>query len=265
MSLFDRIKGLFAKEPEPPESSYLYPGTRTLVNLPGIKDAELLDKFERLSTRQRIEEGVPPFDLTPAGYRSIHRHLFGDVYSWAGQYRESDIGKRDPTGQYRTIFMSHELIAGDMNRIFTELKGENFLKPQPYQPHTETPDYFAQRAGEYIREINNVHPFREGNGRTMRVFLAALAEQAGHQLDMTRIEPRLWNEASVEASNKISGQPLARIIRAAIVERERVPEACSRSAGDEQIPNRSEYQPGSHKPALKEPGRDRDDRGGRGD
>ncbi len=60
-------------------------------------------------------------------------------------------------------------------------------------------DAFARQAGEIIGDINHVHPFREGNGRVQMVYLRQLAAEAGHRLDVTRIEREAWMAASRDA------------------------------------------------------------------
>ncbi len=63
---------------------------------------------------------------------------------------------------------------------------------------------FASRAAEHLSELNAIHPFREGNGRTLRAFLKHLAGQAGHPLELTRINPEPWMQASIDSS--VSGR-----------------------------------------------------------
>jgi cell filamentation protein len=59
-----------------------------------------------------------------------------------------------------------------------------------------TPEDFAREAGVIMGDVNYVHPFREGNGRTQMFWLEELARQAGHPLDLPRIHPNGWIEAS---------------------------------------------------------------------
>jgi cell filamentation protein len=75
---------------------------------------------------------------------------------------------------------------------------------------------FADKAGEIIGDINYVHPFREGNGRTQALYLEALARQAGHPIDLTRLVRESWMEASKAAHAGRYG-PFADCIRAALV------------------------------------------------
>jgi cell filamentation protein len=74
---------------------YVYPGTRVLRNVENIHDAEELARFERLMTAQRLREGLPNVELSADGYRALHRHLFQDVYDWAGRDRIVEIAKGD--------------------------------------------------------------------------------------------------------------------------------------------------------------------------
>jgi fido (protein-threonine AMPylation protein) len=45
-------------------------------------------------------------------------------------------------------------------------------------------------------DVNYVHPFREGNGRTQLQYLKQLSGQAGHPIDLARVDPGRWIEAS---------------------------------------------------------------------
>ena len=58
---------------------------------------------------------------------------------------------------------------------------------------------FAHEAGEILGDVNYCHPFREGNGRTQLVYLKQLAGEAGHKLDVARLERDAWMAASREA------------------------------------------------------------------
>jgi fido (protein-threonine AMPylation protein) len=70
-------------------------------------------------------------------------------------------------------------IAGQMAQRFAAIRAENGLRGLPREA-------FAARAAEHLCEINAIHPFREGNGRTLRVFLVCLAEAAGHHAALER-------------------------------------------------------------------------------
>jgi cell filamentation protein len=56
---------------------------------------------------------------------------------------------------------------------------------------------FANKAAHYLAELNAIHPFREGNGRTQLSFVTLLAEQAGHSLDFSKLDPGEMLDATI--------------------------------------------------------------------
>ena len=78
-----------------------------------------------------------------------------------------------------------------------------------------SPNEFARQAGVIIGDVNYIHPFREGNGRTQAQYLKQLAVQAGHDLDLRRIDPALWMQAS-KMSHGADYELMVRVIRQAL-------------------------------------------------
>jgi cell filamentation protein len=74
---------------------------------------------------------------------------------------------------------------------------------------------FAEQASVIIGDINYIHPFREGNGRTQLQYLKQLAVSAGHSLDLMRIPAACWIEASI-SSHSADCRPMAAAIAAAL-------------------------------------------------
>lgn len=156
--------------------SYCYPGTTVLKNKLDIGDQAQLDAFEAEITAQRATEPLPAGDLSFAHYLKIHRHLFQDVYSWAGELRTVRISKGG------SMFCYPENLAGEMGKLFGTLKAEQFFQDVDAGK-------FAQKSGHFLAELNAIHPFREGNGRTQLTFFLLLAVEAGHDLDFERLDP----------------------------------------------------------------------------
>jgi cell filamentation protein len=75
---------------------------------------------------------------------------------------------------------------------------------------------FAARAADHVCELNAIHAFREGNGRTLRAFLFVLGRQAGHEVDLGRIDPRTWIEASRESFRTGDSKPMRDVIAVAV-------------------------------------------------
>lgn len=183
---------------------YVYPGTNVLINKAGIRNPAKLEQFERLVTAQRMLQPLPRTPLTYNGYKAIHHHLFQDVYDWAGQSRTVDIEKG---GSY---FGHAQYIDAEMTKRFALIKAENRLL-------LRRREYFVERAAEHVGELNAIHPFREGNGRTLRLFLKEWARQAGHRLSIEKIDREAWNRASIASFQEQDYRELAQIIDRTIV------------------------------------------------
>ncbi len=165
------------------DDPYVYPGSTVLQNRLGITDQTLLDRIERRLVSERAAEGIPTGEFDLAHLRAIHRHLFQDIYDWAGEIRTVEISKGGSQFQFR------QFIETGMADVHRRLERADFLRSLGR-------DEFAQTAGVIIGDVNYVHPFREGNGRTQLFYLEQLAEQAGHPLDLSEIDPARWAEAS---------------------------------------------------------------------
>jgi cell filamentation protein len=186
------------------DDPYWYPGTRVLRNKQDIRDKQVLEEFERRAARNRAETLPPDIPVTADGFREIHRSIFQDVYEWAGKDRTIDIAG------HGTFFLSVDLIDRHLKDRFAKIKGENNLRFLSIER-------FAARAAEHICALNVIHPFREGNGRTVRAFLQILATHAGHRIDLALIDPRAWNEAARDADYLRDSAPMRQVIRGALV------------------------------------------------
>ena len=176
--------------------SYFMPGTQTLLNRAGITDAKQLQQYEyELSGQRALELAEEPirgnFDLPHL--RAIHKHLFQDVYPWAGEIRTVRISKGN------SAFARPEAIEGYGREIFRNLAKDDHLKGLGNEA-------FAAGMGKHYGEINALHPFREGNGRSTRVFLEQLALEAGYRLDFRRVNGEEWIQAARES---FEGNPKA--------------------------------------------------------
>lgn len=84
------------------DTEYCYPPDYTVLrNKLGLRDAKELEFFEREFVMQRIAQGAPSGDFGLAHLQAIHRHLFQDVYEWAGEIRTVEIAKGGSQFQFR--------------------------------------------------------------------------------------------------------------------------------------------------------------------
>lgn len=155
---------------------YCYPGTTVLRNRLDLKSQAELDAFEADAVTLRAEQPFPAGRFTATHYRAVHRHLFQDVYPWAGRYRTVRMAKGG------SMFCYPEHIGGQLAELFATLRGENLLRQL-------APDAFAAKGAHFLSELNAIHAFREGNGRAQLVFFAMLADNAGRPLEFARLDP----------------------------------------------------------------------------
>ena len=184
------------------DDSYVYPGTSILRNKLGIRDEDELDRIERRLGTQRIRQGVPTGNFDLKHLKAIHHHLFQDIYDWAGEIRTVEISKGGSQFQFR------KYIETGMADVHRRLLSAMFLRGLD-------PSAFATQAGEIMGDVNYVHPFREGNGRTQLQYLKQLATQAGHPIDLTRLDPDSWIAAS-RAAHLGDYAPMAAAIAGAL-------------------------------------------------
>ena len=165
---------------------YCYPGTTILKNIPDLQTQAALDRFEAAMTTQRADEPLPAGRFTASHYRAIHRHLFQDLYRWAGKYRTVRIARGT------SAFCYPEHITREMRLLFKRLARDRYLKGR-------TPKQFVTGAASFLAQLNAIHPFREGNGRTQTTFLALLADHASHPLDLDRLKPKPFLAAMIKS------------------------------------------------------------------
>lgn len=171
---------------------YADPKTGVLYNRLRITEPQKLGEAEAAFTAVRTmqlktEPHVGNFDLPHL--QSLHKHIFGDVYGWAGELRTVSITKGN------SMFARPEYIESEAKKLFAALGREDHLKGL-------SRNQFADRAAHYLTEINALHPFREGNGRAQQAFMEQLGREAGHALDFSRIDRETWNKAASDSMHK---------------------------------------------------------------
>lgn len=171
---------------------YLIPGTQLLRNKPGLTDEGKLELFEKTAATLRHRELISGLASVPRTFdqehvKSIHHHLFQDVYDWAGQYRTVNIQKHDLIANEPKLFAHHTNIPAVLDIALTAICDHNWDIPNPRD--------FARDMAAASTYLNYAHPFREGNGRTHKVLLSHIAEQSPYRLDYDRALYVQWVRA----------------------------------------------------------------------
>ena len=145
-------------------SIYCYPNSNVLVNKFDIHDNKKLASVEKKLVLLKLytlmqNNNIGNFDIYH--FLSIHKFLFEDIYPFAGKIRSEDIAK----GSFR--FAKWEYIEDQLRELLDKLAKDNFKNLSK--------EDMPKKLAYYMSELNVLHPFREGNGRTIREFIRQLA------------------------------------------------------------------------------------------
>ena len=163
------------------------------VNATSLSD---LEHKERTLTQLAIQE-LDKIDMKGnfdyKHLKEIHKFIFKDVYTWAGKDRFDEkffkaLHKKD------SQFCIGIFIPKESKRIFDELKEKNFLKT------CNDTNEFIKELANFMADLNALHPFCEGNGRTQRIFLNQLAKNAGYNLDLNLTPKEIMLKACIKAN-----------------------------------------------------------------
>lgn len=174
-------------------------GNSPLVNKLGITNQDKLDKIEALSVENALSNGLSDKakELSPNGLKQMHKEFFNSIYEWAGQARHYTTGRGIP-------FCRPEYIDNMLNKLYDKLN-----KALASNPSREK---FVKISAEFIGDLNSIHPFIDGNGRTQRSSLSIIAEKAGYHLDINRIDKNEWYRSAEICHNAADYSGFEKII-----------------------------------------------------
>ena len=181
------------------QDRYCYPDSEVLKNRLNIEDDEALSEAEREITElaaEDIEFEPPPYDL--ATLQRIHRQLFADIYDWAGDIRTVDVSMGD------TRFCTTQRIVPEAEKLFDQLAGKGWFEGLPRH-------VFIDALSELYGELNMVHPFREGNGRALRLLFEFIIVNAGYEISWSGVDEDEWLEANILSALAVDASGLRAI------------------------------------------------------
>ncbi|WP_048601275.1 Fic/DOC family protein [Rubeoparvulum massiliense] len=116
--------------------------------------------------------------------KRLHYFLFQDAYPFAGKIRDVQLMK----GQTR--FCQVEFIESNLYELILQLQGESVWK---------SIEQASERLAYYKSELNMIHPFREGNGRTIRLVIREIARSQGYDWDFQKIDRHYYMKAMIQS------------------------------------------------------------------
>ena len=169
------------------QSIYCYPDSNVLKNKLNIRDNKLLKTAEEeitLIKQMELLKNPIKGNFSKAHLMNIHKFIFEDIYSFAGKIRREQISKAD------TMFYPPNLIDRELDKVFAKIKEKNMFK------ETDEEKVFDNLA-YVMAELNIIHPFREGNGRSIREFIRLMAKRMGYDLNWGNVDKEELLEASI--------------------------------------------------------------------
>lgn len=175
-------------------------------------EAREVDFVRARQNQHTLDPRIPrTFDATHL--KALHYQLFQDVYEWAGHTRDEKVRLSDGTIATEPLlyrpgskpFATGDRISAGLEELASRIREADYFRGLPRAE-------FASRAAGVLALINEIHAFREGNGRTQRIFLQELAEQAGHSLDFRVVSRERMIQASIAAHETKDIGPMRRML-----------------------------------------------------
>lgn len=164
---------------------YCYPNTNVLRNRLNLTNPIELEVAENTIVGSKMLANLPLGDLNPAHLKALHKHLFGEIYDWAGDFRTIRISKN----KSHFCFPEHieqTLIALFDKSVLLNSDGLNY-------------DDIIKQSATFLAELNAIHPFREGNGRTQMVFMQMILGTYGLKVDFSATNKNAFINAIVQS------------------------------------------------------------------
>ena len=188
------------------QSIYCYPDSDVLKNKLNIRDRDELKQAEEEITSLKqymLMESPIKGRFTKTQLINIHRFLFEDIYPFAGYIRREQISKGN------TMFFPPHLINQELDKVFSKLHNDNML-------HETDRKCQIERLSYIMSELNIIHPFREGNGRSIRELIRCMALHYGFSLDWSRVDRDTMLNAAV--GSVVDSMAFSDIIMKCIIE-----------------------------------------------
>ena len=151
---------------------YIYPNTNTLIKKLDIRDEQsLIDVEAQLLIAAIVDITSITHKVDFQKYESlqtIHHFLFHELYSWAGKFRTVNISKSEQVLNGLSVtYSDKDHILSDLKTVFSWSESKQWSYSNP----NLVKDFSA-----FMIKLWRIHPYREGNTRTVSIFMKLFAE-----------------------------------------------------------------------------------------
>ena len=160
----------------PPSNHIYYDDSDVPINKLDIKDSTIIHELEKeqlIKSYEYLHNELSENTIFDNEYlKKVNQSIFGFLYKWAGDYRAVNISKGS------SMFCPYNNLDTFSNDIFKKLEKDNYLKE--YEDINKR-DEFIDKLSFYMCELIVLHPFNEGNGRTIRLFFDMICTYNGYE------------------------------------------------------------------------------------
>lgn len=180
---------------------HCYSNSDVLINKYNIREKDLLEKLEI----QKVTVKLLGLDLRPERIPytydikhlvNINKYLFGDIYEWAGEFRDEDLYKSE------RVLSGGSAQYSDYKNINKELKS---LLNSFNRIDLKKADNLSELISDFLLDLWSIHPFREGNTRTCITFIwhYLMGKGINFQVELLRNNPMYVRDSLVMANYDI--------------------------------------------------------------
>lgn len=173
-----------------------------LQNNYGLTDQAVIGEAEALFTTMAAIQGMPKGDFGVEHFKSIHKHILGDMYPWSGSFRTAKLNVGDG---YAEASAPPALLEMEVGRVLKSLQAE----PAESMNAVE----FADKMAMYYGKLYALSPFPDGNARAARFLVDSFAEQHQMQVSWEKVPAEAFH-AAVKQSLNGNSQGLREVFRA---------------------------------------------------
>lgn len=187
----------------------------TLKNLLGITDYKELQQAETdigyvklINANRQIHQ-----ECNTQLLRKVHEHIFGDIFDWAGEYRKVPLYKTEIVIPGLSLeYAKPEEIETKLEKTIKEMNGVSW--------EGKGIDEITKKFSGYIARIWRIHPFRDGNTRSVLTFSSIFAKQHGFEMDMSSLLDHLGRVQDEETGRIIRYSLRDKLVLAALDEKD---------------------------------------------
>lgn len=160
----------------PPSNHIYYENSDIPINKLGIKELEIITEIEKellIEAYHQLHNELDETTIFNEEYLcKTHHIIFSSLYEWGGKYRSVNISKGN------SMFCPYINLDKYSKELFTQLQNDNYLKD--YEDISKK-DEFVEKLSYYMCELIVLHPFNEGNGRSIRLFFDMIVTFNGYE------------------------------------------------------------------------------------